>query len=52
VGDPAHQIETRWPDAAASLKEGLDVRFSVVELGCQLNFTGGAPRRPFPLEAN
>jgi putative transposase len=31
--DLARQLETRWPDAAASLREGLDDMFSVRRLG-------------------
>jgi transposase-like protein len=31
--DLARQIETRWPDAAASLKEGLEEMFTVRRLG-------------------
>ncbi|MGC8511405.1 MAG: IS256 family transposase, partial [Acidimicrobiales bacterium] len=33
VKDLARQLETRWPDAAASLREGLDDMFSVRRLG-------------------
>ena len=33
VKDLAHQLETRWPDAAASLREGLDDMFAVGRLG-------------------
>jgi transposase-like protein len=31
--DLARQLETRWPDAAASLREGLDEMFTVRRLG-------------------
>jgi transposase-like protein len=33
VKDLARQLEARWPDAAASLREGLDDMFSVRRLG-------------------
>ena len=31
--DLARQLETRWPDAAASLREGLEEMFTVRRLG-------------------
>jgi putative transposase len=38
--DLARALENRWPDAAASLREGLDEMFTVRRLGCRSAWLG------------